>query len=334
MQNGKIDLVVMWVDGSDEEWLRERAQYSDPSVDKCDNDSSRYRDFDLMQFFFRGVEENMPWINKVFFVTWGHLPKFLNKDNPKLRIVRHDEYIPKEYLPTYNSSVIELNLHRIEDLSENFILFNDDMFVIDKVREDQFFKNDLPCDTLCSRTMVNYVFGHMIYYMVFNDMGVINKHFYGNKPFSKWINPHYSLRNNIGNLLGKCGGRYSAFEDHHLPTPHKKSVFKKIWEEEYELLDKMCHNRFRTPYDFNQWMMRYWNFASGNFVPSDVSKLGFYTDLDYDIEYLLDLIENRKEKIFLLNDTSNETFEQFEAHKPMLHEAFSKILPNKSSYEL
>ena len=80
--------------------------------------------------------------------------------------------------------------------------------------------------------------------------------------------------------------------------------------------------------------MRYWNLASGNFIPTDVSKLGFYTDLDYDIEFLLDLIRNKKEKVVLLNDTSNETRERFELHKTMLREAFEEILPNKCSYEM
>lgn len=334
MKNEKIDLVVPWVDGNDEEWLKEKAKYSTDYVEKHDNDASRYRDYGLMQYFFRGIEEYMPWINKIFFVTWGHLPKFLNTDNPKLRIVRHDEFIPKEYLPTFNSSVIELNFHRIEDLSENFIIFNDDIFVIDKLREDQFFRNNLPCDTLSSRTMVNYVFGHLIYYTVFNDMGIINKHFYGNKHFTKWVNLHYKPKDNIRNLVNRLAKRYSAFEDQHLPIPHKKSVFQKVWEEEYEALDGMCHNRFRTPYDFNQWLMRYWNLASGNFIPSDVSKLGFYTDLDYDIDYLVDLIINKKEKVFLLNDSSNETEEQFNLHKPLLHEAFDRILPNKCSFEI
>ncbi len=334
MANGKIDVVVTWVDGNDKNWLEEKAKYSIPSGDETDNDSSRYRDFELMEYFFRGIEENMPWINKIFFITWGHLPGFLNTNHPKLRIVKHEDYIPKEYLPTYNSNVIELNLHRIEELSENFILFNDDMFVIDKLKEEQFFKNNLPCDTLSSRTMVNYVFGHLIYYMIFNNMGIINKYFYGNKPFFKWVNPAYSLKNNISNAINRLTKRYSAFEDQHIPIPHKKSVFQEIWEKEPDLLDTMCRNKFRTPYDFNHWMMRYWNLASGNFVPTDVSKIGYYTDLDNDFGYLIDIIENRKEKIFLLNDTNNETQEMFEIHKPGFQKAFAKILPNKSSYEI
>lgn len=334
MSNGKIDLVVPWVDGNDPKWQEERAKYSIPSGDEIGNAANCYRDFDLMEYFFRGIEKNAPWINNVFFLTWGHLPKFLNRNNPKLKIINHEDYIPKEYLPTFNSNVIELNVHRIKDLSENFILFNDDIFIIDTLKEEDFFYNDLPCDTLASRTMVNYVPGFTIYYIVFNNMGLINRNFYGNKPFSKWISYEYSLKDNIGNAVNKLSKRYSAFENHHLPIPHRKSVFEEVWGKEHDALDKMCHNKFRTPYDFSHWLMRYWNFASGNFHPTDNSKIGFYTDITYKFDSLTDIIENKKEKVFLLNDSSDETDELFEYHKPRLREAFDKILPDKSGFEI
>ena len=50
------------------------------------------------------------------------------------------------YLPTFNINSIELNLHRIKGLSEHFVFFNDDMFLIDSVRPEDFFKNGFPCD--------------------------------------------------------------------------------------------------------------------------------------------------------------------------------------------
>ena len=35
---------------------------------------------------------------------------------PKLKLVSHKDYIPAEYLPTFNSNVIELWLHKIPEL--------------------------------------------------------------------------------------------------------------------------------------------------------------------------------------------------------------------------
>jgi hypothetical protein len=84
------------------------------------------------------VEKFAPWVNHVYFVTWGHYPQWINLEHPKLMLIRHKEYIPKKYLPTYNSNIIELNLHRISSLSEKIILFDDDMFLTDYVDEKDF----------------------------------------------------------------------------------------------------------------------------------------------------------------------------------------------------
>ena len=113
-----IDIVVTWVDGSDPEWLKERARYSGTPVELSD---VRFRDWGLMRYWFRGIEKYAPWVRKIHFVTWGHLPDWLDTTNPKLHIVKHTDFIPAEYLPTFNSHTIELNLHRIEGLAEQFI---------------------------------------------------------------------------------------------------------------------------------------------------------------------------------------------------------------------
>ena len=126
-ENYPIDFVVTWVDGNDPIWQAEKAKYS-PNKN-ADNRNVRFRDWDNMQYWFRAVEKFAPWVNKIHFVTYGHLPKWLNTDNPKLNIVKHSDFIPKEYLPTFSSHSIELNLHRIEGLAERFVYFNDDMFL-------------------------------------------------------------------------------------------------------------------------------------------------------------------------------------------------------------
>ena len=86
----KIDFVLLWVDGSDPAWLEEKNKYSDVQVNVSAS-AARYRDWDNLQYWFRGVEKYAPWVNKIFFITWGHLPKWLNINHPKLQIVRHEE---------------------------------------------------------------------------------------------------------------------------------------------------------------------------------------------------------------------------------------------------
>ena len=88
--------------------------------------------------------------------------------------VDHSDFIPQDYLPTFNSNVIELCLNRINDLSEQFILFNDDMFILRPMEQDEFFKNGLPCDMALMDAMC--VSGTAPNYMA-NNMTIINNHF-------------------------------------------------------------------------------------------------------------------------------------------------------------
>lgn len=144
----EIDFVVAWVDGNDPAWQEERSRYTQNVERQKWNDSPvRYRDWGLLKYWFRGVEKFAPWVRYIYFVTWGHVPSWLNERNPKLKIIRHDEFIPREYLPTFSSHTIELNLHRIPGLSEQFVYFNDDMYLTKSVSPEVFFKNGIPCDT-------------------------------------------------------------------------------------------------------------------------------------------------------------------------------------------
>ena len=74
----------------------------------------------------------------------GHVPKWLNTAHEKIQIVKHEDFMAPAYLPTFNINSIELNLHRIKGLSEHFVFFNDDMFLIDFVRPEDFSKTDFP----------------------------------------------------------------------------------------------------------------------------------------------------------------------------------------------
>lgn len=115
----------------------EKDKYSPIKADES-NSVNRYRDWGLLPYWFRAAEKFTPWVNKIYFVTWGHIPSFLNTDNEKLRIINHKDYIPEEYLPTFSSHVIEANLHRIPSLSEHFVYFNDDTFILRPMPETSF----------------------------------------------------------------------------------------------------------------------------------------------------------------------------------------------------
>ena len=188
----KIDFVVTWVDGSDEKWLKEKNKYK---ADKNqDASNTRYRDYEIIKYFFRSVEKYAPWVNKIYFITWGHVPKWLNSKNPKLVIVKHKDFIPKKYLPTFNSCAIELNMHRIKDLSETFVYFNDDIVLNNYTKEKDFFENGYPKDSAVLNAIIPYGKSNFEHRLV-NNSNLINRNFnmmsvIKRDPF-KWFNFKY-----------------------------------------------------------------------------------------------------------------------------------------------
>ena len=65
------------------------------------------------------------------------MPSWL--DTTKVRIITHEQIIPRKFLPTFNSSVIELFLHKIPGLSEHFIYVNDDFYAWSPMTQNDFF---------------------------------------------------------------------------------------------------------------------------------------------------------------------------------------------------
>lgn len=139
-----IDIIVPWVNSNDPIWKKEFDYWKEKETGN--KDACRFRDWGFIKFVLRSIEENCPWCRYVFLVLSGpsQIPDWLNVKAPKLKIVYHEDYIPKEFLPTFNSNVIEMFFSDIDELSDNFILINDDMFFCQKKNEDFYFSNNLP----------------------------------------------------------------------------------------------------------------------------------------------------------------------------------------------
>lgn len=331
-----IDVVVLWVDGSDPAWLAQKSEYAPPAA-KDSNSKNRYRDWGLLPYWFRSIEQFAPWVRKVHFVTWGHVPAFLNLDATKLHVVRHDEFIPAEYLPTFSSHTIEMNIHRIPGLAERFIYFNDDMCLLRPMANEDFFRDGLPCTyggeipwQFCGEVGV---WEHA----VANDMGIINKHFPKRQAVAshgkKYRDRSYRWKDNLRTLaLQKLFPDYfTGFKNLHAPAAYLKATFQSVWEAEPEKLDSTCRNRFRAATDVNQWVCLWWQVASGNFSPYVVDNLvtGIQDDT---IDLLCASIEQQSQAMVCLNDPEQEV--DFDALSLRLWQAFEKLLPQKSSFEV
>ena len=347
----KIDFVIPWVDGNDPKWQEEFAKHT--PANKTLNTASRYKDWDNLQYIFRAFEEFTPWVNKIFFITSGHLPSWLNTDHPKLVIVKHTDYIPAEHLPTFSSHPIELNLHRIKELSEHFVYFNDDFFILKPLPPESFFKNYLPVDIAILDTLHDGLISHII----LNDIDIINKNFNRHvdpnyskvniilSNFLKWFHPNYGLKIFQTLFLMRWKG-HTGFVSNHHPQPYLKSTFQEVWAKEQERLLQTSASKFRDNQDVNQYLFRYWQLVTGKFTPSkykefvkkrkyvEVRTLGNAVNAARDIE-------SQKYKMYCINDATAKgrytkkdiSDEDFEKSKFLIKEAFEKILPKKSSFE-
>ncbi len=136
----KFDIVYTWVDGGEPDYIEILNKYAKV---KKDLNPERYRDgFNMLKYSFRSLEMYFNSFNKVYVLTARpQVPEWLNIDHPQLEIVHHDQVIPEEYLPTFNSNVIESFLHRIPGISENFIYLCDDFLFGNRISIDSFYRN-------------------------------------------------------------------------------------------------------------------------------------------------------------------------------------------------
>lgn len=131
-----MDIVITYVDGNDPVWQRDYEKYTDVPVMQ-----KRFRDWGTLRYLLRGIETNMPFIRNVYLVVShpSQVPEWADTEN--LKIVLHKDIIPAEHIPAFNSTVIEMFLHRIDGLDEEYLYFNDDIFPVLPCRQEDFFRD-------------------------------------------------------------------------------------------------------------------------------------------------------------------------------------------------
>ena len=330
-QDQKIDFVVSWVNGADPMWLAKYSQYS--ADDVLDEKKARFRDFGIFKYWFRAVENFAPWINHIYLVTDDQVPSWLNLDAPKLTVIDHKQIIPNEFLPVFNSNVIDLNINNIPGLSENFVYFNDDMFVNRPVKPTDFFsKSGLPKDTAgLNAIQPNFDFD----YIHVNNMKIINNNF--NKKtvmrqqFFKFINP-VNLELNIYTLLLFFWPRFTRFFDLHYPYSIKKSNMDNVLSINRDAYLQTMKDRFRSRKDISIWLIRYYALVNGEFSVRS-PRVGKIYDLHTSRQKAIHDIQTGKHKLICINDNSKITGPEFDELKSKLNSIFENKFPNKSAFE-
>lgn len=302
----RVDLVYLWVDGSDQIFLnaleREKRKINPNKTSIARN---RFRSCEELKYSLRSILKNASWIDTIFIVTNGQRPLWLKETN-KIKIVAHSSFMPTDSLPTFNSEAIEANLWRIAELSEYFILANDDCFINKKVDKDFFFdERNNPIVRLCEiKRKLDLK----------NDLYAIN------------ISYSCGLFNN------KYKRKY-LYEPVHNIEAFRKSLLKKCYEEFEDSFKKTTLSKFRTPNCVQRVLYNLFMLEQGCALVKVVNDGSIPSDYLYtsclSIKELNELIKKVSPVCFCLNDEpwvcdkDNAEFEKFLAN----------LFPEPNSYE-
>lgn len=327
-----IDFVITWVDMSDPEWKAQFLKYSaDKNNTKNGVSDARFRDNGFLKYWFRGVEKFTPWVRKIHFVTAGQIPEWLDETNPKIHIVNHEDIIPAQFLPTYNSVVIERYLHKISGLSEHFVYFNDDFYIINHVEPERFFQNGLPCDI--AAFLYNPSWSQW-YKRIKNNIKIINRFFDKKEVFAlhhdKWFDKSYGIRLRWNYIL-YFSNKFITLRTPHNAQPFLKTTFEEVWAAAGKELTKTSVNRFRALTDYTPELFRTWQICRGNFVPYNTYKNTKMFPLMIRSAQAVKAIRQQSYNLVCLND--NIHIRNYDVVINEIISAFQSILPEKSSFE-
>ena len=262
-----------------------------------------------------------------------------------MSFVDHRDFIPEEFLPTFQANTIEDNLHRIKGLSEQFVVFNDDMFINAPIAPDYYFRNGLPCDAPYEHLFTAGCYnpktdGWSINVMEFCDTHVVNAYFDRRKVVAQnrkaWYGHYLGLKYWLqARIIGWF--RRSTFQ--HFYTPHNekaflKTTYQELWEREPEMLAKSC-TKFRENMSLNNYVFRYWQLASNKFCPVNQLRAKQVIQLGADnLDQVEQLMFDAQVKSLCLNDSSDLSYEDYESLKPRLIALFERKFPTKSQFEV
>jgi len=245
--NDPIDIVIPWVNPFDVVWQQDFRHYK--LLDSGDCDFGRFRDCNTLRYVLRSIEKNCLWCRYVFLVLASstQIPSWLNTICPRLKIVYHKDYIPSEYLPTFNTNVIEIFYSNIEELSDNFILCNDDTFFCETLPDTFFFIDNKPVYNLAKE----YGFSD-------TDWGV-------------------QLSNSLNAAKLVMQTNVDAYSTHHLPVSYSKGINAFcLYKLGSYIWGSLGNSRFRTRTDILQNLFYYVTIKLGRFVADSRVRGKFY----------------------------------------------------------
>ena len=246
-ENFPVDIVYTWVNQNkvwEEEFNLHKDNVIEHEIGQYGMNDARFEDNNELYYSIKSVRQHIPWVRNIYVVTNNRsdLPNHLLAED--ITIITHDEIIDAEYLPTFNSHVIEAFLHKIPGLSEYFIYFNDDVFVARDLPKEHFFQsNGLAALFLSSK--------------------------YLDGMYEKGVHTPSLLASLYSqNLLAREFGCFINQTLVHTYVPLKKGMYEFAWELYKEEITGFLSNRFRGNRDINMatflvpWLMYIHRYSS------------------------------------------------------------------------
>lgn len=307
-----IDLVYLWVDGNDPEWRRKKSEFTGHIFEESGKDcKGRYADNDELRHNLRAVEKYAPWIRNIFIVTDNQTPRWLDTDNPKIKIINQNDILEDESKPCYNSVIIEHRLHLIPGLAEHFLYANDDMFFNRPVSPNDFFtKEGKPIVRLNRRLFRKFWVRHR------------------QKSKKHHLDYYNATIHRAATLVEKKFGKYIGHKPHHNIDAYRKSDYALTYDLFRKEIEATFGNHLRSESDIQR--------AIYSFAPIAIKKArlkftGDKTSFRCHIEkphYFKRMIK-KNPMLFCLNDSQDAS----DADRQRVAEFLENRFPDKSSFE-
>ncbi|MFD4421003.1 stealth family protein [Agromyces sp. NPDC058484] len=280
----EIDLVFSWVDGSSDEFVRERAKRMQSYVvGEGDDSEARYRQIDELKYALRSVHLFAPWVRRIFIATDSPAPGWLAR-HPKVTIVPSEQmFADPSVLPTHNSHAVESQLHHIPGLAEHFLYSNDDMFFGRPVSPDLFFSPGGITKFVEATTRIGFGDTHP-----------------GRSGFENAARVNRAL---LRDRFGKVTTRHLE----HCAAPLRTSVMAELEAAFPDEFRRTAASRFRSATDISvtNSLYHYYGLLTGKAVVQTDARVKYIeTTLRTSLPAMRRLLKRRDQDMFCLNDGS------------------------------
>lgn len=291
-----VDVVVMWVDGEDVVWQKKRDATLLKLTGKVPADSfdkSRFRDNSELKYSLRSIFAHAPWVRNIILVTDSQVPEWLDTSHPRIRMVHHEELFgAKGVLPTFNSHAIASRIHHVEGLSEQYLIFNDDVFLGHDVGPRHFFNSNGVAKFFLSQATLPKLKTYEL--------------------------THEAARNNVVQLLENEYGVTPSRAFLHTPVVQLKSLMLELEDKYPRTFAITQSNQLRSleDYEINGWMHHYFGYMMRRTIPGGIS-YNYFDMSDPELQRRLNEVsDTRKLATFCLNDSPEASSEnqQFAQH--------------------